>query len=77
MQIKVILPNDVKWFYKKTFLAQNFNRNNFNLDVYQLDVKTAFLNGVLEEEIYMEIPDGYITENNVCEITRKVLCKYK
>ena len=28
--------------------------------IYQLDVKSAFLNGFLEEEIYIEQPSGYV-----------------
>ena len=32
--------------------------NKYNLDVVQMDVKTAFLNGEISKEIYMEIPDG-------------------
>lgn len=32
--------------------------NKYNLYACQMDVKTAFLNGILNEEIYMKIPDG-------------------
>jgi hypothetical protein len=30
-----------------------------NVKVYQMDVKSDFLNGELEEEIYIEQPEGF------------------
>lgn len=49
--------------------------NKFNLMTCQLDVKTAFLNGKIDEEIYMEIPDGVQVsqkdrESKVCKLKR-------
>ena len=32
---------------------------SFNLPTFQGDVKTAFLNGVMEEEVYCKIPEGW------------------
>jgi hypothetical protein len=43
-----------------------------DLEVEQIDVKTAFLNGPLKEEIYMEPPAGYNFGNKVL-ILRKAL----
>jgi len=44
-------------------------------EIQQMDVKSAFLNGVLDEEIYMEQPIGFITpgtETKVCHLKRAI-----
>ena len=44
-----------------------------NIKVYQMDVKSAFLNGDLEEAVYVEQPEGFLlTENkdNVCRLKK-------
>ena len=34
----------------------------YDYEIWKMDVKTSFLNGYLEENIYMMQPDGFITK---------------
>ena len=43
--------------------------------IHQMDVVTAFLNGKLDEELYMQQPDGYIKpgeEHLVCKLKKSI-----
>ena len=46
-----------------------------NLEIHRMDVKIAFLNGELNEEIYMEQPEGFIVpgqEKKVCRLVKSL-----
>ena len=48
---------------------------HLDLELFQVDVKTAFLNGNLEEEIYIDQPIGFISkgqEDKVCRLNRSI-----
>lgn len=75
-----------KWFtqsygvdYEKTFAPVaklNFVwvilSTDANLDwpIHQLDMKNIFLNGELEEEVYMKIPPGHESPNSINKICK-------
>ena len=49
--------------------------NELNLNVHQMDVKAAFLNGELDNEIYMKQPEKYVNKehlNYVCKLNKSL-----
>lgn len=47
--------------------------NQFNLLIHHMDVKTAFLNGVLKEEIFMNVPEGVSSHgDSVCKLNKSI-----
>nr|GEV01947.1 retrotransposon protein, putative, Ty1-copia subclass [Tanacetum cinerariifolium] len=47
----------------------------YNYEIWQMDVKTAFLNGYLDEDIYMVQPESFVDPNHtrkVCKLQRSI-----
>ncbi|GJT50890.1 putative ribonuclease H-like domain-containing protein [Tanacetum coccineum] len=72
-----------RWFFKKktdmdgivhVYKARLVAKGYTQLyEIWQMDVKTAFLNGYLDEDIYMVQPEGFVDPNHprkVCKLQR-------
>jgi len=48
---------------------------HYDLELHQMNVKTAFLNGGLEEDVYMDQPVGFTEEGKehmMCKLKRSI-----
>ncbi|GJS93466.1 retrotransposon protein, putative, ty1-copia subclass [Tanacetum coccineum] len=45
---------------------------HINMIVYQMDVKTTFLNGILREEVYVSQPDGFVDQDNLNHVYKRL-----
>ncbi|RVW37000.1 Retrovirus-related Pol polyprotein from transposon TNT 1-94 [Vitis vinifera] len=58
--------------FKARLVAKGFTQKE---ELHQMDVKTAFLNGNLDEDIYMEQPEGFAKKGNehlVCKLKKSI-----
>ncbi|GKG19484.1 retrovirus-related pol polyprotein from transposon TNT 1-94, partial [Tanacetum coccineum] len=47
-----------------------------NMTVFEMDVKTAFLNGILKEEVYVSQPGGFVDQDHPTHVFRRKKALY-
>nr|GEV33202.1 retrotransposon protein, putative, Ty1-copia subclass [Tanacetum cinerariifolium] len=78
-QEEVILIRRSKWIFKKKTdmdsIVHTYKARLVAKEIWQMDVKTAFLNGYLDEDIYIVQPEGFVDPNRprkVCKLQRSI-----
>ncbi|RVX16307.1 Retrovirus-related Pol polyprotein from transposon RE2 [Vitis vinifera] len=66
----------VKWVFR-TKLNVDGSINKYKWRIYQLDVKSTFLNGYLEEEIFVEQPEDFVADPEKVYLLKKELYGFK
>nr|GFA70386.1 retrovirus-related Pol polyprotein from transposon TNT 1-94 [Tanacetum cinerariifolium] len=59
--------------YKARLVAKSYNQKrgiDYEEKIHQMDVKSAFLNGLLEKEVYVEQPEGYVAKGQKGKVLR-------
>ena len=47
-----------------------------NMEIHQMDIKTTFLNGELDEEVYMDQPEGFVVKGQEHKVFKLVKSFY-
>ena len=42
--------------------------NQFDYEIHQMDVKSAYLNGTINNDLYMKQPEGYVDQEKKCKM---------
>ncbi|GJS18356.1 retrovirus-related pol polyprotein from transposon TNT 1-94 [Tanacetum coccineum] len=66
------LASDALWCFARIEAIRIFiaNAATKNMIIYQMDVKTAFLNGDLQEEVFVSQPEGFEDQENPTHVYR-------